>query len=112
MPTSHSPASNSPTATVKLPGSFCNWLTTTLSTLGSSPSLDAVRAALDAARRTEPRPGRSLTLDASAPVLEMLAALALDCFSLGRAATGASAHEAARVTRIRLARAHATMTGR
>lgn len=102
--------SDAPTAPVKLPGSFCDWLAATLATLGPAPSLDDVRATLDAARRTERRHGYFLTLDASAPVLEMLAALAADCVALGRPATGHNTREAARTARLRLHHAHTTLT--
>lgn len=100
-----------PTARVKLPGSFCDWLTATLATLGPSPSLDDVRAALDGARRTGRRRGYFLTLDATAPVLDMLHALAADCVNLGRAATGHNTREAARTARLRLAHARTSLEG-
>lgn len=98
-----------PTATVKLPGSFCDWLTAILATLGPAPSLDDVRAALAAARRTERRHGYFLTLNATAPVLDLLAALAADCVNLGRPATGHNVREAARTARLRLAHARTTL---
>jgi predicted kinase len=94
-----------PTTTVKLPGSFCDWLSATLAALGPAPSLDDVRRALAAARRTERRRGYFLTLDASAPVLDMLAAFAADCVNLGRPVTGHNVREAARTARLRLASA-------
>jgi hypothetical protein len=97
------------TATVKLPGSFCDWLTATLATLGPAPALDDVRAALNSARRTERRHGYFLTLDATAPVLEMLAVLAADCVNLGRPATGHNVREAARTARLRIAAARVTL---
>lgn len=103
------PADRPPTATVKLPGSFCDWLADTLATLGPAPALDDVRAALDAAPRTGRRRGYFLTLDATAPVLEMLDALAADCVNLGRATTGHNVREAARTARLRLAVARTSL---
>jgi len=97
------------TATVKLPGSFVDWLTATLADLGPAPVLDDVRATLDAARRTERWRGYFLTLDATAPVLEMLAALAADCVNLGRPATGHKLREAARTAQLRLDGARASL---
>jgi predicted kinase len=104
------PTDRAPSATVKLPGSFCDWLAATLAALGPAPALDDVRATLDAARRTERRHGYFLTLDASAPVLDMLAALAADCVNLGRPATGHNTREAARTARLRLAAARTRLT--
>ncbi|PPS89407.1 hypothetical protein [Streptomyces sp. MH60] len=98
-----------PTATVKLPGSFVDWLTTTLADLGPAPSLDDVRAALHRARRTERRIGYFLTLDATAPVLEMLTSLAADCINLGRPVTGHNTREAAHRARLRLITARAAL---
>lgn len=100
---------SAPTATVKLPGSFCDWLAAILATLGPAPTLDDVRTTLDGARRTERRRGYFLTLDATAPVLDMLAALAADCVNLGRPATGHNTREAARTARLRLAHARTTL---
>jgi hypothetical protein len=99
-----------PTARVQLPGSFCDWLAATLAALGPAPALDDVRAALDAAYRTERRHGYFLTLDATAPVLETLSTFAADCVALGRPATGHNVREAARTGRLRLQHAHATLT--
>ncbi|QDN94958.1 hypothetical protein FNV58_01100 (plasmid) [Streptomyces sp. RLB1-9] len=104
------PADRMPTARVKLPGSFCDWLAATLAALGDSPSLASVRATLDAARRTERRHGYFLTLDATEPVLEMLGAFAADCIALGRPATGHNTREAARTARLRIHHAHTTLT--
>jgi hypothetical protein len=98
-----------PTATVKLPGSFADWLSATLAGLGPSPSLDDVRAALHRARRTERRIGYFLTLDATAPVMETLTALAVDCVNLGRKATGHNTREAAIRARLRLITARAAL---
>lgn len=98
-----------PTATVKLPGSFADWLTATLDDLGPSPSLDDVRAALHRARRTERQRGYFLTLDATAPVMEMLTSLATDCIRHGRKATGHNTREAAIRARLRLITARAAL---
>jgi hypothetical protein len=98
-----------PTARVRLPGSFCDWLAATLATLGNGPSLGDVRATLDAARRTERRRGYFLTLDATASVLETLEAFTADCIALGRPATGHNIREAARTARLRLHRARTTL---
>ncbi|MEV7675054.1 hypothetical protein [Streptomyces sp. NPDC088752] len=94
-----------PTTTVKLPGSFCDWVATIRTGPGPSPTLDRVRHALAAARRTERQRGYFLTLTADTPTLETLAALAADCIALGRPATGHNVREAARTARLRLGHA-------
>lgn len=98
-----------PTATVKIPGSFADWLTATLAGLGPSPALDDVRAALHRARRTERARGYFLTLDATAPVLDMLASLAADCVNLGRQTTGHNTREAAHRVRLRILSARTSL---
>ncbi|MGA5598344.1 hypothetical protein ACPCSE_29340 [Streptomyces cellulosae] len=98
-----------PTTTLKIPGSFADWLTATLDGLGPAPALDDVRAALAAAKRTERRRGYFLTLTVTAPVLEMLAAFAADCIGLGRAATGHNTREAAHRVRLRALAARARL---